>query len=157
MALGPLPPNPRLSGVPRRLPRPLPPLLLLCPIGSLLSAGRGCQVPQSRGCSIFTPPHSELHWDATVSLEASRLLPSRLVGFLLPPPPTFNHLFTAVTQRKASPGGNPPNQHELGLFGAFLGWGANQQGGETWAVWQEEILTRRRCTAAENFLSNRDF
>ena len=123
----PLPPNPRLSGVPRRL-RPLPPspLLLLCPIGSLLSAGRGCQVPQSRGCSIFNPPHSELHWGATVSLEASRLLPSRLGGFLLPPPPTFNHLFTGVTQRKASPGGNTPNQLELGLFGGGV---ANQQGG----------------------------
>ena len=41
-------------------------------------------------------------WGATVSLEASRLLPSRLVGFLYLPP-TFNHLFTAVTQRKVSP------------------------------------------------------
>ena len=90
------------------------------------------------------PPHSELHWGATVSLEASRLLPSRLGGFLLPPPPTFNHLFTGVTQRKASPGGNTPNRLELGLFGGFLGVGCKSAGGLG-------HFDRRRCSAAWNF------
>ena len=121
-------------------------LLLLSPFSARLVLS--CQQEgaarshKAGGCSIFNPPHSELHWGATVSLEASRLLPSRLVGFPLPPP-TFNHLFTAVTQRKASPGGNTPNRLELGLFGEFLGRGANQQGGEVGSLAGEDALQLR--------------
>ena len=97
-----------------------------------------------QGCAA---PSSD--WGATVSLEASRLLPSRLVGFLLLPP-TFNHLFTAVTQRKASP---LEETHQtilnLGLFGTF--WGvANQQGGRG-------QFGRRRCTASNVFVKTAFF
>ena len=152
------PPSPRLSGVPRRLLRPPPPLLLLLPFSSLSSFSArlvlSCQQEgaarshKAGGCSIFSPPHPHLHWGATVSLEASRLLPSRLVGFPLPPP-TFNHLFTAVTQRKASPGGNTPIQ--LGLFGV---WCRSAGEGERWPVWQEEMQRLQlRCFFKPEFLS----
>ena len=85
-----------------------------------------------QGCAA---PSSD--WGATVSLEASRLLPSRLVGFLLLPP-TFNHLFTAVTQRKASPLEETHQTNlNLRLFGDFLG--CCKSAGGAWAVWQEEM------------------
>ena len=135
------PPSPRLSGVPRRL-RPLPPspLPLLCPIGSLLSAGRGCQVPQSRGCSIFNPSSSigarQFRWRPHVSSASfcRRLL---LTTYLQGP----------VTQRTASPEGNTPNQ--LGLCGV---WCRSAGEGERWPVWQEEMQQLQlRCFSNQNF------
>ena len=90
------PPSPRLSGVPRRLLRPPPPPPSPSPPSppsspslpdwfSLVSR-KGLPGPTKQGVLHLQP--LELHWGATVSLEASRL-----VGFLLLPP-TFNHLFT---------------------------------------------------------------
>ena len=141
MAQGPTPPQPPTIRCPSKAAPPSsfssPPSL---PDWFSLVSRKGLPGPTKQGVLHLQP--LELHWGATVSLEASRLLPSRLVGFPLPPP-TFNHLFTAVTQRKASPGGNTPNRLELGLFGEFLGRGANQQGGEVGSLAGEDALQLR--------------
>ena len=121
----------------------LPPSSLLCPIGSLLSAGRGCQVPQSRGCSIFNPSSSigarQFRWRPHVS---SASFCCRLL--------LTTYLQGTVTQRKASPGGNTPNQ--LGLFGVWCRSAGEERERGRWPVWQEEMQQLQlRCFSNQNF------
>ena len=116
------------------------PLLQCSSIGSLLSGGRGCQVAQSRGVLLHLQIGGrQFRWRPHVSSASfcRRLL---LTTYLQGP----------VTQRKASPGDDTPNQ--LGLFGVWCRSAGEERERGRWPVWQEEMQQLQlRCFSNQNF------